>query len=86
MVQVAQLGIAFGKLERLPIVETEPHAVLFDGFHFGHLPVDETGAGIVAHPADTVSGTEFHRLAAVDLDPGLPPISGPALKLEFGVG
>ena len=55
----------------------------------GHAP--ESGRDLCSQPTmsrleNAPSRIEVARMTAALIDLGLPPISGPALKLEFGAG
>ena len=62
------VGDRSGEFERPSVFEPEGDAALRGGRHFGGVAVDEAEPGVVSGPPDSVSGSEFDVLGAIDFD------------------
>ena len=93
VVDMSELGVVAGEFERPAVFEPEGDAALLDACHFGGVVVDEAESGVVSGPPDSVSGSEFDVLGAIDLDGSAPsadaaraPYDGPAARRVEGYG
>ena len=86
-VDMVELRVARGEVQRAPVLQAERHLAVAHRRDLGRAAVDQAEPGIVAGPADAVARAQLDVLAAVHLDAagaGRDPVGlpgdGPAVR------